>query len=93
MIKEIKIGVDITHTYIGDLIVNLASPDGSVISLHSRTGGSADNIIKDYDFTNLPDLRNLQGQSTQGIWKLRVSDVAGQDVGKLNKWVLKIVLE
>lgn len=91
-IKEIIIGMDITHTYIADLIVNLVSPEGSVVSLHSRTGGSADKIIKEYDFTNLPDLRNLQGQSAQGIWKLRVSDVAGQDVGKLNKWSIKIVM-
>lgn len=92
IIKEIKIGIDITHTYIADLIVNMVSPEGSVISLHSRIGGSADNIIKDYDFTNLPDLRNLQGQSVQGIWRLRISDVAGQDVGKLNKWSIKIVM-
>jgi subtilisin-like proprotein convertase family protein len=84
--------MDITHTYIADLIVNLVSPEGSVVSLHSRTGGSADNIIKEYNFSNLPDLRNLQGKSAQGIWKLRVSDVAGQDVGKLNKWSVKIVL-
>lgn len=92
IIKEIKIGMDITHTYISDLIVNLVSPNGTVNSLHSRTGGSADNIIRDFDFANLPNLRNLQGQSAQGLWKLVVSDVVGQDVGKLNKWSIKIVM-
>ena len=91
-IKEFKIAVDITHTYIGDLIVNLVSPEGSIISLHSRTGGSADNIIRDYDFANLPALRNLQGKPANGIWKLLIADVAGRDVGKLNKWSIKIIM-
>ncbi len=90
-IKELQVSIDITHTYISDLIVNLISPNGTVISLHSRTGGSADNIIRDFDFTNFPNLRSLQGLPANGIWKLRVSDVVGQDIGKLNKWALKIV--
>lgn len=90
-IRELQIGIDITHTYIGDLIVNLITPMGTIISLHSRTGGSADNIIRDFNFSNFPNLRSLQGQAANGIWKLRISDVAGQDVGKLNKWSIKIL--
>lgn len=92
-IKEIEIKIDITHTYISDLIVNLVSPAGTVISLHSRTGGSADNIITTYNLTNKPNLATLRGQNIQGSWKLKVSDIIGQDVGKLNKWSLKLVKE
>ena len=92
-IKEAEVGVDITHTYINDLIVNLVSPKGTVISLHSRTGGSADNIIKVYDFNNNTNLKSLKGEQIQGNWKLKVSDVAGQDVGKLNKWSVKLIKE
>ncbi len=92
-IKEAEVGVDITHTYISDLIVNLVTPDGSVIPLHNRIGGSADNIIKTYDFNNNTNLKSLKGEKVQGEWKLRVSDVAGQDIGKLNKWSLKLVKE
>lgn len=90
-IKEMEIGIDITHTYISDLIVNLVSPAGSVVSLHSRTGGSADNIIKTCNFSNTTNLVPLRGQAIQGNWKLRVSDVVGQDIGKLNKWSVKII--
>ena len=92
-IKEIEIKIDITHTYISDLIVNLVSPAGTVTSLHSRTGGSADNIITTYNLTNKPNLTALKGQNMQGSWKLKVSDIIGQDVGKLNKWSLKLVKE
>jgi len=90
VIKEIEIGIDITHSYIADLIVNLVSPAGIVISLHARTGEDADNIINAYNFANTTNLLPLRGQPTQGVWKLRVSDVAGQDIGKLNKWSIRI---
>jgi subtilisin-like proprotein convertase family protein len=90
-IKEVEVGIDITHSYISDLIVNLVSPLGTLTTLHSRTGGTADNIIKTYDFNNAMQLRDLIGQQAQGQWKLRISDVVGQDVGKLNKWSIKII--
>jgi len=35
----------------------------------------------------------LKEKNMQGSWKLKVSDIAGQDIGKLNKWRLKIVPE
>lgn len=92
-IKEMEVGIDITHTYINDLIVNLVSPAGTVISLHSKTGGSADNIIKSYNFNNNLNLKSLKGEQMQGNWKLKVSDVAGQDIGKLNKWSVKLIKE
>jgi len=73
--------------------VNLVSPGGSVIGLHSRTEGSADNIIKTYNLSNTTSLVALKGEPTQGNWKLKVSDVAGLDVGKLNRWSIKITQE
>ena len=35
-------------------------------------------------------LQTLQGEEINGIWKLKVSDHAGLDQGKLNHWALKI---
>jgi subtilisin-like proprotein convertase family protein len=89
-IREVKVEIDITHTYISDLIVNLVSPAGTTITLHNLSGLDADNIIKTYQVNNLPALATLQGQPIQGDWKLKVSDVAGQDVGKLNRWKITI---
>jgi hypothetical protein len=42
------IEVHIIHTWIGDLVVDLLAPDGSVYNLHNRAGGSADNINTTY---------------------------------------------
>lgn len=90
-LKSVEVGIDITHTYISDLIVNLVSPAGTVITLHSRSGSNADNIITAFTGIDKPELNTLQGENMQGSWKLKVSDVVGQDVGKLNKWSLKLV--
>ncbi|MGW6554426.1 M4 family metallopeptidase, partial [Streptomyces sp. NPDC055051] len=46
--SNLSVGVDIVHTYKGDLVVDLIAPDGSVYNLHNRTGGSADNIVQTY---------------------------------------------
>ncbi|MFC8511097.1 M4 family metallopeptidase, partial [Streptomyces sp. NPDC057411] len=46
--SNLSVGVNIVHTYIGDLVVDLIAPDGSVYNLHNRTGGSADNINQTY---------------------------------------------
>jgi len=90
-LKQVEIFVDITHTYIGDLIVTLISPKGTSIDLHNRAGGAQDNIIKKYSLATTPALGTLAGQSIQGDWCLKIADLAGKDLGKLNRWSLWIV--
>ena len=89
-VKEISVSVDITHTYIGDLLVSLVSPSGTNVALHQRAGGSADNLIATYTAATTPGLQALRGQALQGAWKLKVADLEAVDVGKLNRWGLKI---
>jgi subtilisin-like proprotein convertase family protein len=89
-INEVEVSVDITHTFIGDLNVALVSPAGTSVPLHQRAGDSADNIIQTYTLATKPQLLTLRGQPMQGTWRLRIADLEAQDVGKLNKWGLKI---
>lgn len=89
-VKEVSVSVDITHTYIGDLLVSLVSPSGANVVLHQRTGGSADNLIATYTAATTSALQTLRGQALQGAWKLKVADLEAVDVGKLNRWGLKI---
>ena len=90
-IRDIDVSVDITHSYIGDLSVTLVSPAGTRVALHSRSGGSQDNIVTTYKSTAVPALVALRGQTLQGTWKLQVIDLEAVDAGKLNRWALKIV--
>ncbi|WP_327254440.1 M28 family metallopeptidase [Streptomyces sp. NBC_01244] len=74
-----KVDVNIVHPYIGDLVVDLVAPDGTLYNLHNRTGGSADNIVKSVTV-------NASSEVANGVWKLQVKDVAAQDVGYINSW-------
>ena len=73
------VAVNIVHTYIGDLKVDLVAPDGSVYVLHNRSGGSADNINQTYNV-------NLSSEALNGTWRLRVNDNANADTGYINSW-------
>jgi subtilisin-like proprotein convertase family protein len=91
-ITDIAVYVNITHTYQGDLVVTLESPDGTFITLHDRSGGSADNIIGWYpdELNPAEDLGQLIGENADGIWTMTVSDNAGGDQGTFNEWCLRI---
>jgi subtilisin-like proprotein convertase family protein len=91
-IKEVQVRVDITHTWIGDLQVKLTTPAGTDIILHDRGGGGQDNLIKTYSAENLDAIKSVVGQPAQGTWTLGVTDLAGRDVGKLNRWGLELTL-
>ncbi|CRK55046.1 Aminopeptidase Y (Arg, Lys, Leu preference) [Alloactinosynnema sp. L-07] len=77
------VAVDIAHTYIGDLVVDLLAPDGTPYVLHNRTGGGTDNIVKTFTV-------NVTGETADGTWKLRARDQASQDVGRINEWRLTL---
>lgn len=80
----VTVGVNISHTWIGDLIVKLVSPTGTEYVLHNKEGGSADNLVKTWT------LDNFNGEAINGDWKLKVSDTVSIDTGTLNSWSLNI---
>jgi len=73
------VAVDISHTWKGDLKVDLVAPDGSVYVLSNYAGGSADNIKQTFTV-------NLSSEALNGSWKLRVNDKASGDTGRINSW-------
>ncbi|EFL35666.1 peptidase S8 and S53, partial [Streptomyces viridochromogenes DSM 40736] len=79
--SALQVGVDITHTYRGDLVIDLVAPDGSAYRLKSAASDSADDVKTTYTV-------NASSESANGTWKLRVQDTAAQDTGTLNSWKL-----
>lgn len=77
----LEVNVNIVHTYIGDLKVDLVAPDGSVYTLHNRAGGGTANINQQYTV-------NASSEVANGTWKLRVNDNAGGDTGFIDSWSL-----
>lgn len=91
VISSVKVYVDISHTFRGDLKVTLVSPSGVQAMLHDRKGGSEDDLKTAFDISSAPSLGNLIGQPLKGEWVLLVQDVAASDKGTLNSWGLEIV--
>ena len=91
-ITKVNVRVDVTHPYIGDLHVRLVSPAGVPVALHSRSGGSADNIVGWYDtqLTPAEPLSRLVGGHTAGVWHLEVTDGVPLNTGTLNGWSLEV---
>ncbi|MFE0425203.1 M28 family metallopeptidase [Streptomyces sp. NPDC058953] len=78
----LSVGVDIRHTWRGDLVIDLLAPDGTAYRLKNSSGNdSADNVIATYTV-------NASSEPANGAWKLRVQDVGAQDTGYINSWKL-----
>jgi len=84
-LEDLKVNVNIGHTYRGDLVVKLVSPSGKEAILTNKAGGSADNFV-----LSDKSLTEFAGESIKGDWKLVVQDTATQDTGTLNSWGLSI---
>ncbi|MGW0846150.1 M4 family metallopeptidase [Streptomyces sp. NPDC002787] len=80
--SNLAVAVDIVHTYIGDLQVQLVAPDGTAYTLKAYgSGGSTDNINTTYTV-------NASSEVANGVWQLRVQDNAARDTGRINSWKL-----
>jgi carboxypeptidase D len=91
-ITDVRVLVNITHPYIGDLHVRVVSPAGVPVDLHARTGGSSDNIVGWYggDLTPAEPLARLRGGHSAGTWKLQVEDGVPMNTGSINGWSIEI---
>ncbi|WP_030948567.1 M4 family metallopeptidase [Streptomyces sp. NRRL S-646] len=78
--SNLQVSVDITHTWRGDLVIDLLGPSGTAYRLKNfSSSDSADNIQATYTV-------NASSETANGTWKLKVQDQAAQDVGTLNSW-------
>ncbi|WP_159581863.1 S8 family serine peptidase [Alteromonas sp. KUL106] len=79
-----QVSVDITHTYSGDLVLSLTSPQGATTVLRQNQGGSIDDIVESYN----TDAFN--GEVATGYWTLNVLDTFNGDDGTVNTWSLVV---
>lgn len=84
-IGTLSLSLTITHTFRGDLVVTLISPNGNVVVSNREGGATANIIITDQVITT------LNGTPAAGAWKLQVQDLSNTDTGTIDSWSLKIV--
>lgn len=82
-VTKAQVNVDIKHTYRGDLIVRLKSPEGRTYRLFNRQGGGADDLKQTFDVS-------LRSGAANGDWTLEVQDVARNDTGTLVSWSIDV---
>ncbi|WP_030993212.1 M4 family metallopeptidase [Streptomyces sp. NRRL WC-3744] len=80
--SNLQVSVDITHTWRGDLVIDLVGPSGTAYRLKNfSSSDSADDVNETYTV-------NASAEPANGTWKLRVQDQATYDTGTLNGWKL-----
>ena len=90
----IQVPVNITHTWRGDVVVDLSSPAGTTVRLKDTVSTDGDDdVIETYPITALPaeSLSAFEGESTVGTWVLDVLDTQLEDSGQLESWGVTIV--
>jgi len=104
-ISDVNVNVDITHTYISDLLIAVLSPDGTQVNLFENNCGSENNMNITFDDSGLvltcaeptvgtfaPNnpLNVLNGETGNGTWIIGVNDRESPDSGTLNSWSVEI---
>lgn len=104
-ITDVDVEVELVHTYIGDLVIDVTHAGTSVvlhdscfgdIDLHvtydDRAGAVFDCAMSDQGLTVQPfgTLANLDGVPVGASWTLFVEDQVGADVGTLVQWCVTI---
>ena len=98
-VSSVKVQVDVTHTYLKDLTINIVNPSGTTVNLwKQQCSDSQDFNVTFADFggsvvCNSPTegtyspqtaLSAFAGTAANGNWKLRVNDYTPQDSGTIN---------
>jgi hypothetical protein len=82
-VAGVKVTVDISHSFRGDLKVSLVKGTTTKV-LFNGDGGSADDLKQTFTVTG------LEGAALRGGWTLKVEDTAAQDTGTLNSWSIEV---
>jgi subtilisin-like proprotein convertase family protein len=86
--SQLYVSVDITHTFIGDLIIDLTGPTGTTVTLWDQSGGADDDILGLFPetLTSNESLSAFNGSDPNGSWDIDIEDTAGADTGTLESW-------
>jgi subtilisin-like proprotein convertase family protein len=92
-VEAISVGVDLKHSFIGDLVISLEPPTSTGVAplmLHNRAGGSGSEVKANYDQASVAALVAFAGKACNGTWTLRIRDAAAQDSGTLVSFSLRL---
>ena len=77
----VSVELNVTHTWVGDLVVTLEH-GGATATLWDKTGGGTQNLQRTFETDA------FAGLDASGTWTLHVVDTADQDTGAIDSWAL-----
>lgn len=91
-LSRLGLRVVIQHSYVGDIALVLAHPDGTSVILRNQVGGSGQNINDTYGMGGIPvsELEQFRGKPMAGNWQLTIHDLAAEDTGTFDSFRLDI---
>jgi len=91
LIDALKVELDVEHSNAADLAFSLTSPSGTQVQL--KTSGTTSGLSGTYgvDLSPIGDLADFKMQAMTGDWHLTVTDLATENVGRLNLWRLNFI--
>ena len=105
-ITDVNVNVNVTHSWIRDLVSQVVHPDGTAVILGNRICNSQDgyNItfndgspaivcaapITSGTFAPSQALSGLNAKNTSGTWGLLLNDFFQVDTGDLNSWSIEV---
>ncbi len=93
LIKDIRVSVNIEHSYLRDLKVTLLTPAGKSIVLHNRLARKDRNLVRTYNSRSVPELKDCIGERVWGKWTLMVADLSKGNRGSFLYWGVKFLVQ
>ena len=95
-VEYAEVYVDIDHGRIGDLTIELISPNGTKSILLDRPGKAPNSDNSDLGISTDNGLKfnlssaNFYGENGNGQWQIKITDNVTGEAGTLNSWELKL---
>ena len=93
LIKDIRVSVNIEHSYLRDLRITLFTPAGKHIVLHDRLARKDRSLVRTYNSGSVSGLRDYIGERVWGKWTLMVADLSKENKGFFHSWGIKFLVQ
>jgi subtilisin family serine protease len=85
-VRNLQVGVDVEHSFLGDIEISLIAPNGQTVLLQNRALGRRTQLQFNYSLQTTPALRQFLNLPASGRWQLRLVDYALLNTGRLRSW-------
>lgn len=105
-LADVNVNVNLTHTYINDVVIAVNHPDATQVMLWNNFCGSTDNFNITFSDGNATptctaanttgtfgpagSLATLNGKPANGTWSILAADGWAGDTGQINSWSVEV---